>query len=95
MFSQTTNAIDYSLVQFVDYQSTLTTLTKFSNSETLESLYTNSTNIRIIASDDNTNNIDTYNLSPNKNSINIIMKITDISKSTPIININEFEELED
>ena len=35
------------------------------------------------------------NLKPKTNSINVVMKITNISKKTPIIDIDEFEELEE
>lgn len=96
MISQSTQTLDYALVQYIDYQSTLTTLTKFSNSETLEPFfYIVPSNIRINISDDDSYNNEKYNLNTNKKSINIVMKITDISKKTPIINIAEFEELEE
>ena len=38
---------------------------------------------------------DNYNLKPKTKSINVVMKITNISKKTPIIDIDEFEELEE
>lgn len=96
MLPQSTQTLDYALIQYIDYQATLTTLTKFSNSETLESLFNITTsNIRINTYNDDSYNTDNYNLNMNKKSINIVMKITDISKKTPVININEFEELED
>lgn len=96
MIPQSTQTLDYALVQYIDYESTLTTLTKFSNSETLESfINTTTSNIRVNTYNEDSYNNDNYNLNMNKKSINIVLKITDISKKTPIINIDEFDELED
>lgn len=92
MIPQTTT-IDYALVQSIENQPILTTLTKFSNSETLESIYhiMSNTHINLSNEDDD----DNYNLKPKTKSINVVMKITNISKKTPIIDIDEFEELEE
>ncbi len=92
MIPQTTT-IDYALVQSIENQPILTTLTKFSNSETLETIYhiMSNTHINLSNEDDD----DNYNLKPKTKSINVVMKITNISKKTPIIDIDEFEELEE
>ncbi len=92
MIPQTTT-IDYALVQSIENQQILTTLTKFSNSETLETIYhiMSNTHINLSNEDDD----DNYNLKPKTKSINVVMKITNISKKTPIIDIDEFEELEE
>ena len=92
MIPQTTT-IDYALVQSIENQRILTTLTKFSNSETLETIYhiMSNTHINLSNEDDD----DNYNLKPKTKSINVVMKITNISKKTPIIDIDEFEELEE
>lgn len=92
MIPQTTT-IDYTLVQSIENQPILTTLTKFSNSETLETIYhiMSNTHINLSNEDDD----DNYNLKPKTKSINVVMKITNISKKTPIIDIDEFEELEE
>ena len=92
MIPQTTT-IDYALVQSIENQPILTTLTKFSNSETLETIYHIMSNTHINLS--NENDDDNYNLKPKTKSINVVMKITNISKKTPIIDIDEFEELEE
>ena len=92
MIPQTTT-IDYALVQSIENQQILTTLTKFSNSETLETIYHIMTNTHINLS--NEDDDDNYNLKPKTKSINVVMKITNISKKTPIIDIDEFEELEE
>ena len=92
MIPQTTT-IDYALVQSIENQQILTTLTKFSNSETLETIYhiMSNTHINLSNEDDD----DNYNLKKKTKSINVVMKITNISKKTPIIDIDEFEELEE
>ena len=92
MIPQTTT-IDHALVQSIENQPILTTLTKFSNSETLETIYhiMSNTHINLSNEDDD----DNYNLKPKTKSINVVMKITNISKKTPIIDIDEFEELEE
>ena len=92
MIPQTTT-IDYALVQSIENQPILTTLTKFSNSETLETIYhiMSNTHINLSNEDDD----DNYNLKPKTKSIHVVMKITNISKKTPIIDIDEFEELEE
>ena len=92
MIPQTTT-IDYALVQSIENQPILTTLTKFSNSETLETIYhiMSNTHINLSNEDDD----DNYNLKPKTKSINVVMKITNITKKTPIIDIDEFEELEE
>lgn len=92
MIPQTTT-IDYALVQSIENQPILTTLTKFSNSETLETIYHIKSNTHINLS--NEDDDDNYNLKPKTKSINVVMKITNISKKTPIIDIDEFEELEE
>ena len=92
MIPQTTT-IDYALVQSIENQPILTTLTKFSNSETLETIYNIMSNTHINLS--NEDDDDNYNLKPKTKSINVVMKITNISKKTPIIDIDEFEELEE
>ena len=61
MIPQTTT-IDYALVQSIENQPILTTLTKFSNSETLETIYhiMSNTHINLSNEDDD----DNYNLKP-------------------------------
>ena len=92
MIPQTTT-IDYALVQSIENQPILTTLTKFSNSETLETIYHIKSNTHINLS--NEDDDDNYNLKPKTKSINVVMKITNISKKTPIIDIDEFDDLEE
>lgn len=94
MLAQPTTAIDYSLVQFVEYQTILTTLTKYSNSETLEPYYNKKTNIKIKTYNDDYMEDDDI-LKPKKRTISVVLDINKISKKIPKIDIEEFEELED
>ena len=72
MLTQSTQTLDYAQVRYIDYESILTTLTKFSNSETLEPLFNiTPSNIRVNTFNDDSYNNDNYNLNMNRKSTQV------------------------